>query len=388
MQQGGNGRPAGRHTAHQIMFAVDLHVAGQVGQAAGQLPGNRRPDQHVAAPLEDEHGRGHPLAHFIRDLSGAAHLAERACREFQPAHGALHAGVGEIGIGQEMLKLVAQSRVGEVGADEGAHPGQNAFGHRIEPVEPRVDAPERGKEHHAVDAMGDAAGDAVDAMGDAADAVGDKMEGGYDAATDSAMDAGEAMRGGAVAAAGLVERDVVEAGDILAADAVELDAADLAAEPTADELRAELERYIQSLGSTSSEFRREIEYVEGIGAAYGQALRGVGINTVLDLLVNGATRRGRKHLSDQSGISQSNILTWVNHIDLFRIKGVAQEYADLLEQSGVDTVVELAQRNPTNLHKRMLDINAQKSLVRRAPHASEVQSWVEQARNLRRLIYY
>ena len=239
-----------------------------------------------------------------------------------------------------------------------------------------------------VDAMGDAAGDAVDAMGDAADAVGDKMEGGYDAATDSAMDAGEAMRGGAVAAAGLVERDVVEAGDILAADAAELDAADLAAEPTADELRAELERYIQSLGSTSSEFRREIEYVEGIGAAYGQALRGVGINTVLDLLVNGATRRGRKHLSDQSGISQSNILTWVNHIDLFRIKGVAQEYADLLEQSGVDTVVELAQRNPTNLHKRMLDINAQKSLVRRAPHASEVQSWVEQARNLRRLIYY
>ena len=240
----------------------------------------------------------------------------------------------------------------------------------------------------AADAMGDAADDAVDAMGDAADAVGDKMEGGYDAATDSAMDAGEAMRGGAVAAAGLVERDVVEAGDILAADAAELDAADLAAEPTADELRAELERYIQSLGSTSSEFRREIEYVEGIGAAYGQALRGVGINTVLDLLVNGATRRGRKHLSDQSGISQSNILTWVNHIDLFRIKGVAQEYADLLEQSGVDTVVELAQRNPTNLHKRMLDINAQKSLVRRAPHASEVQSWVEQARNLRRLIYY
>ena len=240
----------------------------------------------------------------------------------------------------------------------------------------------------AADAMGDAADDVVDAMGDAADAVGDKMEGGYDAATDSAMDAGEAMRGGAVAAAGLVERDVVEAGDILAADAAELDAADLAAEPTADELRAELERYIQSLGSTSSEFRREIEYVEGIGAAYGQALRGVGINTVLDLLVNGATRRGRKHLSDQSGISQSNILTWVNHIDLFRIKGVAQEYADLLEQSGVDTVVELAQRNPTNLHKRMLDINAQKSLVRRAPHASEVQSWVEQARNLRRLIYY
>ncbi len=67
---------------------------------------------------------------------------------------------------------------------------------------------------------------------------------------------------------------------------------------------------------------------------------------------------------------------------------MAQEYADLLEQSGVDTVVELAQRNPANLHKRMLDINEQRALVRRAPHASEVQSWVEQAKSLRRLIYY
>lgn len=237
----------------------------------------------------------------------------------------------------------------------------------------------------AADAVGDAAGDAVDAMDDAADAVADAAGDAVDTTGDVA---GDAMRGGAVAAAGLLDRDVVEAEDILTADAAELDAADLAAEPTADDLRAELESYIRSLGSTSSEFRREIEYVEGIGATYGQKLRGVGINTVMDLLVNGATRRGRKQLSDQSGISQSNILTWVNHVDLFRIKGVAQEYADLLEQSGVDTVVELAQRNPTNLHKRMIEINEQKSLVRRAPHASEVQSWVEQAKNLRRLIHY
>ncbi len=251
----------------------------------------------------------------------------------------------------------------------------------------------------AADAVGDAAGDAVDAMDDAADTVGDQVEAGYDAVADAAGDAvdttgdmagdaGDAMRGAAIGAAGLLDRDVAEAEDIMAADAADLDAADLAAEPTADDLRTELESYIRSLGSTSSEFRREIEYVEGIGATYGQKLRSVGINTVMDLLVNGATRRGRKQLSDQSGIPQSNILTWVNHVDLFRIKGVAQEYADLLEQSGVDTVVELAQRNPANLHKRMIEINEQKSLVRRAPHASEVQSWVEQAKDLRRLIHY
>ena len=208
-----------------------------------------------------------------------------------------------------------------------------------------------------------------DRAGDAVDYVGDKTEDAYDAVA------------GAAGAA------VDEVQDLTTPDAAELDAAQLQAEPTAADLRTELEEYLRSFGP-SSEFRKEIEYVEGIGPVYGQKLRGAGIATVLDLLVNGATRRGRKHIADQTGLQQSQILTWVNHVDLFRIKGVAQEYADLLEQSGVDTVVELAQRNPANLHKRMLDINEQRALVRRAPHASEVQSWVEQAKSLRRLIYY
>lgn len=248
-----------------------------------------------------------------------------------------------------------------------------------------------------VDYVGDEAGEvydaATDAAGDAGDAIADMAGDAADAVEDMATDAGdalddggEALRSGVIAAgigAGLMDASDEE----VAAQAAALDEAALNAEPSAEDVRAELEEYLKSFGS-SSEFRKEIEYVEGIGAVYGQKLRAVGIATIMDLMVNGATRRGRKHISDESGISQSLILTWVNHVDLFRIKGVAQEYADLLEQSGVDTVVELAQRNPANLHKRMLEINEQKSLVRRAPHASEVQSWVEQAKNLRRLIYY
>lgn len=283
----------------------------------------------------------------------------------------------------------------EMAADAGSAVG--------EVVDDMVDTAE-----DAVDYVGDKAGDvydaATDAAGDAADAVGDMASDAGEAmadvagdvadtagdmvsdAGDALDDAGDALRSGAVAA-GVAMGIMDEPADELAAEAAALDAAALSAEPTADELRADLEEYLRSFGP-SSEFRKEIEYVEGIGAVYGQKLRAVGISTILDLMVNGATRRGRKHISDESGISQSLILTWVNHVDLFRIKGVAQEYADLLEQSGVDTVVELAQRNPANLHKRMLDINEQKKLVRRAPHASEVQSWVEQAKSLRRLIHY
>ena len=151
---------------------------------------------------------------------------------------------------------------------------------------------------------------------------------------------------------------------------------------------AELWEYFLTSFGSGSEYSKPIEYIEGIGAVYGQKLRAIDISTVLDLIVNGATRRGRKDLSDRSGISPSLILTWVNHADLFRIKGVGQEYADLLEEAGVDTVLELAQRNPANLHKRMIEVNDQKALVRRTPYASEVESWVEQAKQMRRAIYY
>lgn len=258
----------------------------------------------------------------------------------------------------------------------------------------------------AYDAVADTTGDAVDYVDDKADAAydavagavggavayaGDKAEDAYDAVADTTSDVvdytGDAVRGAGAAVVGAVGGAADEVQDLTTTSAAELDAAQLHAEPSAADLRKELEEYLRSFGP-SSEFRKEIEYIEGIGPVFGQKLRGAGIVTVIDLLVNGATRRGRKQISDQTGLAQSQILTWVNHVDLFRIKGVAQEYADLLEQSGVDTVVELAQRNPANLHKRMLDINEQRALVRRAPHASEVQSWVEQAKSLRRLIYY
>ncbi|WP_305043766.1 DUF4332 domain-containing protein, partial [Geoalkalibacter sp.] len=82
------------------------------------------------------------------------------------------------------------------------------------------------------------------------------------------------------------------------------------------------------------------------------------------------------------------LLKWINNSDLFRIKGVGQEYADLLEQAGVDTVPELAQRKPENLHQKMTELNEQKKLVRKLPTLDQVQSWVAQAKELPRVIHY
>lgn len=128
--------------------------------------------------------------------------------------------------------------------------------------------------------------------------------------------------------------------------------------------------------------------VEGIGAAYAQKLLDVGIRTTEALLKQGATAKGRAELAEQTDISERLILTWVNHVDLYRIKGVGGEYAELLEAAGVDTVPELAQRNAENLYQKLLAVNEEKNLVRRPPGQEQVGEWVEQAKKLPRMIEY
>ena len=128
--------------------------------------------------------------------------------------------------------------------------------------------------------------------------------------------------------------------------------------------------------------------VEGIGPVYAQKLVDIGVRTTNALLKQGATPSGRKSLSEKSGISGDLILEWVNHVDLYRIKGVASEYSDLLEEAGVDTVPELAQRNAQNLYEKLVEVNQVKALVRRLPVLSQVEDWVNQAKNLPRVIEY
>jgi predicted flap endonuclease-1-like 5' DNA nuclease len=135
-------------------------------------------------------------------------------------------------------------------------------------------------------------------------------------------------------------------------------------------------------------FKYNLDYIEGIGPVYAGKLRAIGINNPLDLLEKGAFPKGREEIAATAGISSALVLTWVNHVDLFRIKGVGSEYADLLERAGVDTVVELALRNPDNLFAKMVAVNEEKHLVRKLPVLSQVQDWVGQAKVLPRKVNY
>ncbi len=127
---------------------------------------------------------------------------------------------------------------------------------------------------------------------------------------------------------------------------------------------------------------KTIESIEGIGPKLGASLRAAGIRTVDDLLNAGADKKSRTALADKTGISEVRILKAVNMADLFRINGVASQYAELLECAGVDTVKELKHRNADNLAAKMVEVNDEKNLVRRPPSVKVVRDWITQAGKL------
>ena len=128
--------------------------------------------------------------------------------------------------------------------------------------------------------------------------------------------------------------------------------------------------------------------IEGVGEAYAEKLIAAGVTTTDALLEKCAAPAGRKALAEETGISDKLILKWTNHADLIRLHGVGPQFAELLEAAGVDTVKELAHRKAENLAAKMLEVNAEKKLVRRVPVVVEVQKMVDYAKELPGVLTY
>jgi predicted flap endonuclease-1-like 5' DNA nuclease len=92
--------------------------------------------------------------------------------------------------------------------------------------------------------------------------------------------------------------------------------------------------------------------------------------------------KGPQNGGQAAGLDETQLLKWANMADLMRISGVGEEYSELLEAAGVDTVKELKQRKAENLAARMEEVNGAKKLVRRRPSVKQVTRWIEQAKSL------
>lgn len=161
-----------------------------------------------------------------------------------------------------------------------------------------------------------------------------------------------------------------------------------AAMPAMEEEAEEAEEPEAELLTGAAALASDLSYVEGVGEVYAGKLKEVGVESPQDLLERGATPEGREELAEATGISEHLILKWVDAVDLYRIKGLGSQYAELLRAAGVSTVLELAQRKPENLYAKIIEVNEERRHVRRAPSQSQVEDWVGQAKELPRIVSY
>jgi predicted flap endonuclease-1-like 5' DNA nuclease len=131
-----------------------------------------------------------------------------------------------------------------------------------------------------------------------------------------------------------------------------------------------------------------IDRLRGMDAQLSTILKEHGIYNNEQFLEAAQTPAGRKELAEHAGVEPRAILELANRADLARVRGVAGVFSDLLEHGGVDTVKELATRNPENLHAKLDQVNAQEQLAGRTPPLSAVTGWVAQAKALPKILEY
>jgi predicted flap endonuclease-1-like 5' DNA nuclease len=107
-----------------------------------------------------------------------------------------------------------------------------------------------------------------------------------------------------------------------------------------------------------------------------------GIDTTEKLLEVAATKKGRRDLAKNTRIPQSLLLRWANLADLLRVKGIGKKYMNLLKEAEVVSISELSIRDPEELHAKIIETNENKRLVKMDPRLSDVQSWIEQSKQL------
>jgi predicted RecB family nuclease len=123
-----------------------------------------------------------------------------------------------------------------------------------------------------------------------------------------------------------------------------------------------------------------IAKLDGMTAQAAAKLKRQGVRTAEKLIEVASPVRSRKRLARETGLSEQQLLDWVNLAHYLQIKGMGAARAKLIRSTGVNTVRELGYRNPARLAQAMREQNEKLKLVRALPSEPSVRLLIERAR--------
>jgi hypothetical protein len=130
-----------------------------------------------------------------------------------------------------------------------------------------------------------------------------------------------------------------------------------------------------------------VSELKGVTTDVVSALHAIGIEDAQQLLAATGEPASRAQVAASIGIDEYELLELANRADLTRIHGLTCENVELLVMAGVDRVTELRRRIPENLYVRLLAIATQRR-IQRIVSLEEVRGWVNEAKQLERVLYF
>jgi hypothetical protein len=117
-------------------------------------------------------------------------------------------------------------------------------------------------------------------------------------------------------------------------------------------------------------------------------LAAAGIRNDAQMLKAGCTRNGRQELSERTGIPLDAILEFVKLSDLARIFAVKGVRARLYYDAGIDTVEKMAQWDPVELVKMLVEFVERTGFDGIATLPAEARFTVKEAKKLPKIVDY
>jgi hypothetical protein len=119
---------------------------------------------------------------------------------------------------------------------------------------------------------------------------------------------------------------------------------------------------------------KRLEYLSGIADDECERLRSLGVRHTNQLIHATTLVIDRKRIERRTGIPEERLYALGQQASLMEISGL-QRHLRVLMRLGVSTLRQLAESDPADLHRQLLDATGIG-----APTTSDVQYWISQAR--------